>query len=147
MMRLRLSLASIALALLLSLSAAPQLALGDYIAAVAQHSLPSSVPIDSPANATRLANLVVYATVALAARRSGAQLLAFPEFGLVGREDLSRRETTAAYAEPVPEWTPAGPVITPCDQPELMADRSEGEKSAARIISASRMAGAVSRDS
>lgn len=90
------------------------LSFGDYIGAVVQHPTLSS-PGSTPAQ-TKLANLNVYIEDTAVAAKAGAQIVVFPEFGLVGSEDLSKRATTVAYSEYVPDLNGTGTIV-PCDDP------------------------------
>ena len=71
----------------------------------------------------QMANLKAYATNALQAMHSGAQIVAFPEFGLFESDfnsKCSKPSDMAPYCEPVP--LPNDPRGVPCDNPSAYAD-------------------------
>lgn len=93
-----------------------------FTAATAQHAV---VAMSSGMSATdlQMANLEAYATNALQAMHSGAQIVAFPEFGLFESDfnsKCSKPSDMAPYCEPVP--LPNDPRGVPCDNPSAYAD-------------------------
>ncbi|RYH21844.1 hypothetical protein EON65_20050 [archaeon] len=92
---------------------------GDYVAAVAEHTVFMGQSSDTSSYKLQV-NLDIYKNLTVLAKSRGAQVLVFPEFGLVP-DTIDHRSSLYDYAEEI-DFNPSNPIV-PCDHPEQFTDK------------------------